>query len=158
MNIVKLRVAGDVNGDGQSDLIVSAKANPALTVYPKVFIYLGNSSSFPKINLDYEWAVTEPQARNPDSVGFRTFGNVVGSAGDINGDGYGDIFIADYRYDNIGGRSQSNVGYWGRAYIYFGGPPNINDQSGLGVNPTPQTADVSMWGDMLSGGFGESVG
>ena len=150
--------AGDVNGDGETDLIISAKATPPVnpTVDPKVFVYTGKAG-FGKIDLDYAWSIEEPQARNPDQALYRTFGFRVGSAGDINGDTYGDIFITDHRFDNVGGRNQYQVGNWGRVYIWFGGPPSAEDPSGLGLNPSPAKADILLKGEGRSGGFGESV-
>ena len=153
--------AGDVNGDGQTDLILSAKAKSLISgiLPPKVFVYLGKDpSSFARMDTAFSWAVEEPNPRNPVGPGFMTFGYKVGGAGDINGDGYGDIFITDYRYDTTGtNRSQTELGYWGRVYFWFGGPPSAGDPSGLGSNPTPGTADIKLNGDPISGGFGEAV-
>lgn len=144
-----LGYAGDVNNDGENDLIISARQTS--TVSPKVFVYLGKATGFAKMNLDYAWAVEEPSTRSPG-----TFGTSVGNAGDINNDGYSDIFIGDYRYDVIGGRSQTEVGWWGRGYIWFGGPSSAEDPSGLGADPTPPTADIILDGAPISGEFGRT--
>ena len=50
------------------------------------------------------------------------FGNSVATAGDVNGDGFGDVIIGAYNYDN--GESDE-----GRAYVYLG------SASGLGASP-----------------------
>jgi hypothetical protein len=152
--------AGDVNNDGNRDLVVSARRKDDTA--PKVFVYLGltEDDPFGPNTSDYVWAVEEPEQRilagqpNPE---FDTFGRSVGGAGDINGDGYGDIFIGDPRYDAKGqNRDQQEVGWWGRGLIWFGGPSTSGDPSGLGINPTPQTADIVLEGGNRSGEFGQT--
>lgn len=141
--------AGDLNGDGETDLIISAKGTPSID--PKVFVYLGKDE-FAKMNLDYAWAVEETdRARSPG-----TFGQAVGSAGDINADGIPDIAIGDPRFDVIGGRSQTELGFWGRVYVWFGGPPGPGDPTGLGANPTPADADLKLDASFISANFGAS--
>ena len=71
--------AGDVNGDGFTDIIVAHSAADAQTVY----LYLGNSTG-PRKSPDLTIDVVDllPQAAMR-----------VGAAGDVNGDGYADIYI-----------------------------------------------------------------
>ena len=141
--------AGDVNGDGETDLIISAKGTPSID--PKVFLYLGKDD-FAKMNLDYSWAVEQTDsARSPG-----TFGQAVGNGGDINADGYTDIVIGDPRFDVVGGRSQTELGFWGRVYVWFGGAPGAGDPTGLGANPTPTDADHKLDASGLSANFGAS--
>lgn len=45
---------------------------------------------------------------------------------------------------------KSDIGVW------FGGPPSTEDPSGLGLNPTPQVADIILDGEDISGEFGKS--
>ena len=151
--------AGDVNGDGATELLASSLATPSLTTSPKVFLYLGRTQEDPlfgKVNIAYAWAVEETRSRNPDSWSGRTFGQALASAGDINGDGYADIVIGDPRFDTYGGRTQAAVGYWGRAYVWYGGPSTPENPAGLRANPTPDTADLILEGGASSGGFGTS--
>lgn len=73
--------AGDVNGDGYSDVIVSAP-------YPfgNVYCYYGSSNGLPlSFSANYGNAPT------------LRFGSSIASAGDVNGDGYSDIVIGAYR-------------------------------------------------------------
>jgi hypothetical protein len=88
-----LASAGDVNGDGYGDLIVGAQgANTA-------YVYLGGPSGI----------ATSPLVT---LTGSGDFGWAVASAGDVNGDGYGDVVVASPEFS-------SNAG---AAYIYLGGP------------------------------------
>ncbi len=91
----------------------------------------------------YDWSV-----EGIEDVTSSYFGDVVGSAGDINGDGYGDIIITDPWYD---GGSPGGLGYWGKIHIWYGGPPSAQDPSGLGENETPQTADIIKGGGYADG-------
>jgi hypothetical protein len=142
--------AGDLNLDAETDLIISAKGTPSID--PKVFVYLGKSEGFAKMNLDYAWAVEETdRARSPG-----TFGQAVGSGGDINADGYPDIVIGDPRYDVLGGRSQTELGFWGRVYIWLGGPPGPGNPTGLGANQNPNDADLTLNASFTSANFGAS--
>jgi alpha-tubulin suppressor-like RCC1 family protein len=93
-----------------------------------------------------EWSVTGVQGDTSHA-----FGEEVGSAGDINGDGYGDIYVADPWHD---GRpwEPGHLGYWGRFYVWLGGDPGAGDPTGLGAGETPLTAD-----EIKSGGPGNGV-
>ena len=86
--------AGDVNADGYSDWIVGAD-NAS-----KAYLYFGGPSANNAADL----------ILYGQSAGYG-FGASVSSAGDLNRDGYSDIIIGEYRYNNL----------TGRAYVYFGG-------------------------------------
>jgi hypothetical protein len=110
--------AGDVNGDGASDVIVGSryadpfsKANAGAAV-----VLFGHSpaTTFGLIDLS---------SFASGSAGFRIFGDTagdessvsVGKAGDLNRDGYGDILVGAHLFDGAGGRTDS-----GAAYVIFG--------------------------------------
>ena len=90
--------AGDVNGDGYSDVIVGANQYSANT--GKSYIYFGG-----KIMDNTADVEMEGEALN------NYFGTSVSTAGDVNDDGFDDVIVGAYGYS-------SNTG---RAYIYFGG-------------------------------------
>ena len=129
--------AGDVNGDGHPEVLVCARR---WQVPPKIFLYLGTDD---RVNTEgtfvsYDWSVTNipyHMITYPQS----SWKPCVGSAGDINGDGYGDIYIGDASYNPSGPYGDGNEG---RVHIWYGGAPTISDPSGLGENQTPESADL----------------
>ena len=103
--------AGDVNGDGYTDLVVGA--NPAgRNDLGHVYLYLGTAAGLPATPT---FTLTNPAGQQTD------FGRL-SNAGDVNGDGYADLVVGD---DGFGGTT-------GRAYIYLGGP--------TGYSGAPQVA------------------
>lgn len=87
--------AGDVNGDGYSDLIVGSQADAA-------YLYYGGTSMDAGSDVDY---LSEKQS----------FGRVVAGVGDLNGDSYDDLVI---------GAPAVSVGMMtgaGQAYVFYGG-------------------------------------
>ncbi len=96
--------AGDVNGDGFSDVIIGSINNDAGGMDAgRAYVYFGAA------NMDNtaDWISTGEASEDQ-------FGSSVASVGDINGDGFGDIIVGAYQND-AGGTNA------GRAYIYYGG-------------------------------------
>jgi hypothetical protein len=122
--------AGDINGDGYADVIVSASYYSNVeTQEGKAFVYHGSSAGLSTIP---GWTAEGNQEH-------AYFGWSVSSAGDVNGDGYADVVIGARRYDN--------VEVWeGRAYVYHG--------SAAGLSPT---ADWTAESNQDYAHFGESV-
>ncbi len=107
--------AGDINGDGFDDLIVGAPfAEPnGITASGSSYVVFGKASG---------WATSLSLASLNGVTGFRIdgesvggySGNTVAMAGDVNGDGLGDLIVSSY-YASPGGRSQA-----GSSYVLFG--------------------------------------
>jgi hypothetical protein len=94
--------AGDVNGDSFDDLIIGAAFNDASGANAgAAYVYFGSSSG-PEIT--DSWS---PYGESADDY----FGSGVSRAGDVNGDGSGDILIGAYYNDD----TDTNAG---EAYVY----------------------------------------
>lgn len=126
--------AGDVNGDGFSDIIISAPNFGIRTTtgsIGQIHVYLGGAgglSGTPAWTMDGDQANAE-------------FGVAVGTAGDVNGDGFSDVIIGASGYTD-----DQLLPDKGRAFVYLGGP--------TGLSRTPAwTASGSRRGEQ----FGSSV-
>ncbi len=141
--------AGDVNGDGYSDVIVSSPGQFSSSP-GKVSVYLGSVDG---LGSSPEWTAEGPKAE--------AFGFAVGAA-DVNGDGYSDIIIGSPSFATPCTAIGINLG---RVYIWFGGPSSVGNESGLGPVGTPANADIVLSPPLVNsfcggggGGFGTVVG
>ncbi len=76
-----LASAGDVNGDGFGDVAIGKT-----TAAGSVFVLHGSADGIP----------LAPLGELPGLVGEALFGDSVAAAGDVNGDGYGDLVVGAY--------------------------------------------------------------
>ena len=102
-----------MNGDGFDDVVIGADAydNGQLSE-GRAYVYLGSASGLAP---SPAWAVESNQA-------VAIFGVSVDGAGDVNGDGFDDVIVGAYAYDN--GQTDE-----GRAFVYLG------SASGLATSP-----------------------
>jgi len=122
--------AGDVNGDGFSDVIVGAYLYDNGQIDEgRAFVYHGAAGG---LSLAPAWTAESDQAS-------AAFGWSIATAGDVNGDGFSDVIVGAYLFDN----GQSNEG---RAFVYHG--------SAAGLSPGPAWIAES---DQASAAFGYSV-
>lgn len=105
--------AGDVNGDSYRDILIGATGNNSST--GSAYIFFGGAAMDNISDLTF-------YGEFPND----NFGYSINTCGDVNGDGYSDVFIGASNYD-------SNTG---KVYVYFGGPgmDNVNDLSMTGEN------------------------
>ncbi|MFN0149649.1 MAG: FG-GAP-like repeat-containing protein [bacterium] len=102
--------AGDVNGDGYSDVIVGARAyDNGQSGEGRAFVYHGSATG---LSSTPNWIAESDQAS-------ASFGLSVATAGDVNGDGFSDVIVGAPFFD---GGQQSE----GRAYVYHGSPAGLN--------------------------------
>jgi len=114
--------AGDVNGDGYSDVIIGARQyDNGETDEGRAYLYHGSATG---LSTSSAWTAESNQSN-------AYFGSSVASAGDVNGDGYSDVIVGAYSYDN--GETDE-----GRAYVYYG-----NGGSGLSLIPAQRKSDNS---------------
>ncbi len=127
---VSVSTAGDVNGDGYSDVIVGARLyDNGETDEGIAFVYYGSASG---LSTTANWTAESNQ------VGAQ-FGYSVSTAGDVNGDGYSDVIVGANLYDN----GQTNEG---AVFVYYG------SASGLST-----TANWTAESDQVNAQFGFSV-
>ena len=121
--------AGDVDGDGVADFLISAPYGDTdvLSDTGKVFVYLGQQ--MPGFHPVPDKALHGEHENDQ-------FGWSAGTAGDVNGDGYADIIVGAPNYD---------VGR-GRVYVYHG--------SAGGIETTPS---FTATGELTLDYFGFSV-
>jgi hypothetical protein len=132
----------DVNGDGLPDLAVGAP--DAASNLGKAYVYLGSATGFS----------TTPQttltgAAIPESPNQGFFGTTVASAGDLNGDGFGDLVVGAMS----DGESDPLV------YVYFGGPAGISSPQIVLTDHGSGAFQASMAaaGDVNGDGFGDLI-
>jgi len=111
--------AGDVNGDGYSDVIIGAKTmNSGTAGEGKAFVYHGSATG---VDATVDWTFET-------NVSGENLGACVAGVGDCNGDGYSDVLILSSNWTN----GQTNEGRW----HYFRG-------SSTGLELTPGTVGES---------------
>ncbi|UCB57642.1 MAG: FG-GAP repeat protein [Candidatus Omnitrophota bacterium] len=108
--------AGDVNGDGYSDVIVGADNTDDNRAGSKAYIYFGGPSID---NL--------PDVTMADEDKYDHFGRFVASAGDVNGNGASEVIIGAHGADEKDGEKNINIG---KAYVYSFRfpPPKLNPE------------------------------
>lgn len=125
----------DVNGDGFADIMVGEWGNA------DVFVYHGGASGI---------SATPTPPTFPGPAGTSAFGTAVGSAGDVNGDGYGDAIVGD-----------NNVN---KAYVLLGSANGVSTSSVLTLSPPAAAGTASNFartvagvGDFDGDGYGDVV-
>ncbi len=137
--------AGDVNGDGYGDVIVGAYGyDSAYSDEGTAYVYLGSSSG---VATAAAWSAVPGQAS-------AAFGAAVASAGDVNGDGYGDVIVGAYNYDD----GSSNEG---AAFVYLGSSAGLATSAAWTAQPNQVSAhfgtSVAGAGDLNGDGYGDVI-
>jgi hypothetical protein len=144
--------AGDVNRDGFADVIVGA---PTFSFDPefephwgRVTVYHGSSNgpnAAPNTTLLGDFPALAPHR----------FGSGVAGAGDVNGDGYGDVIVGDQWWTG------EEVGFaQGKAWVFHGGPSGISNTPARTFQDCPHSfcdfgRDVAGAGDFDGDGFSD---
>lgn len=127
-----LASAGDVNGDGFADVIVSASAFDQHWIDEgAVFAYYGSRLGLPE---SPSWSAYGERSR-------AQFGASISPAGDVNGDGYADVIVGAPNF-----QSASPLQEEGAAYIFLGSSQGLEG-----------TACWATLGNQLAAHFGNAV-
>jgi hypothetical protein len=137
--------AGDVNGDGYSDVIVGAPDyGNGESFEGMAFVYRGSSSG---LSVSYDWTAES-------DLSSASFGSSVSSAGDVNGDGYSDVIVGAYGYDN----GETNEG---RVFVYHGSSSGLSDSADWSAESDQEWArfgfSVSGAGDVNGDGYSDVI-
>jgi MYXO-CTERM domain-containing protein len=137
--------AGDVNADGYGDVIVGAPSfDNGQTDEGRAFVYFGSASG---LSTAAAWTDESEQAGAQFSIS-------VASAGDVNGDGYGDVIVGAWFFDN-GQLSE------GRAFVYLGSPSGLSTASAWTAESDQEGAyfgtSVASAGDVNGDGYGDVI-
>jgi hypothetical protein len=130
--------AGDVNGDGYSDVIVSSLFyDNGQTDEGAAFVFLGSASGVADGNPASAHAQLESDQASAQ------WGFSVASAGDVNGDGYADVIVGANSFDN----GQTNEG---AAFVFLGAASGMADGN-------PANAHAQLESDQDFAFLGQSV-
>ena len=140
-----LGTAGDVNGDGCSDVIIGAKSyDNGQTDEGRAFLYLGSTAGLASLPA---WTAESNQAGS-------SFGYSVASAGDVNRDGYSDVIVGAPRHNN-------GLPIEGRVFVYLGSAGGLGSSAAWTANCSQEAAmfgySVSGAGDVDGDGFSDII-
>ena len=138
--------AGDVNGDGFADVIVGAWGwDGGENEEGAVFVFLGSATGIVGSN------PADAHAQIESNQAGARLGWSVSGAGDVNGDGFGDIVAGAYLYRSLlffEGWGELRVD--GTVLVFHGSPTGI-------VGTDPLSADARIEGNQISSFLGFSV-
>ncbi|MBL0272634.1 MAG: FG-GAP repeat protein [Chitinophagaceae bacterium] len=141
---VSVASAGDINGDGFSDVIVGSEKVSTNT--GAAYIFLGNATGLP----------SSPTSTLNGTIPGGYFGHSVACAGDVNGDGFSDVIIGAFQANSLKGSASLYLG----SALGLSSPPSISlngvangDQFGVSV---ASAGDVNGdgYGDVIIGAYG----
>ncbi len=120
--------AGDVNHDGFDDIIIGAPRFPGGQDFDgAVFVFHGSSTG---LGTNADWTAV------PDQSGS-LFGYAAAAAGDVNQDGYDDIIVGAYRYNENPEDGQNSIE--GAAFVYWGSPIRLQPTGWHAVGEKAET-------------------
>jgi hypothetical protein len=137
--------AGDVNGDGCSDIIVGAPLwNGGLDSEGKAFVYHSSGAS---LYLTPAWTKESDQAA-------AHFGCSVATAGDVNGDGYADVIVGAKWWNGA-------LANEGSAWVYYGSATGVHVapdwHAGGGQEYAEFGTSVATAGDVNGDGYADVI-
>jgi hypothetical protein len=149
--------AGDVNGDGFDDIVVGAPyANGVFGDDGQAYVFHGSENGVIEEGSECRLSGDPPCPVEVTITGqgqWYDLGLSVRAAGDVNGDGYGDILVGEPNY--------SVVVAEGRAYIFYGSPDGITLESQSTITGADENGGVGVSlsgvGDLNGDGFDDVI-
>lgn len=136
--------AGDVNGDGYDDVIIGAPNPTHGDMFGLAYAFYGSPTG---LSSTPDWVVKGAQA-----VGW--FGRTVRSAGDVNGDGYGDVVVGAPQWDD--GQMDE-----GKAWAYLGSPSGLSTTAAWTAESDQAGSWFGRWisraGDVNGDGYSDII-
>jgi len=122
-DITQINEAGDINGDGYTDLLIGTDDNDAYVIFGAAsFTGLGGMLDVTTLNGTNGFTIDVP-------VVSSSFGNSVSGIGDFNGDGYDDLIIDD--------------GLEGNSFLIYGQPSFTANFNVTALNGGPEGFQLS---------------
>lgn len=146
-----LACAGDINGDGYSDVIIGASQWSVSPGFDQgaAFIYHGGPNA---LGAAFNPAPVLTLFGTP-TVNDNNFGWSVACAGDVNGDGYSDVAIGAYR-DQIGVQTGEGV-----VRVFHGSAAGLSTTAAIALESNQNNAWMGRWvstaGDVNGDGYGD---
>ncbi len=140
-----LSTAGDVNGDGFDDVVIGANFyDNGQADEGAAFVYHGSAAGL-------EMA---PAWTGESNQGSAAYGTRASAAGDVNGDGFGDVIVGAVTYDN--GQTDE-----GRIYVHHGSVAGLSTVADWTVESNQDFANLgkaaASAGDVNADGFDDVI-
>ena len=140
-------LAGDVNGDGYSDIIVGESGyDTANDQAGRAYVYHGGASG-PSMTPDWtSWGDDQLQAQ---------FGYSVASAGDVDDNGFDDVIVSAHWFDTANSMA-------GKVYLFYGDPGGLSSAAGWTSSGEDQAfaqygQSVASAGDVDNDGYSDLI-
>ena len=139
--------AGDVNGDGYSDVVITASGyDGGQTNEGAAFVYYGGPTGL----------AAAPAWSGQGGQGYANYGYSASTAGDVNRDGYSDLIVGAPWYDNPGTLN-------GAGFVYHGSATGLSSTYDWMVTTTDVITDseigsaVAAAGDVDNDGYSDVI-
>ncbi len=144
---IAVATAGDLNGDGRSDVVVGAwqQTVGGLTQAGAAYVYYGTNAGISTVA-----SVTLTSGQQGAQLG-----NAVSTAGDVNGDGYSDLLVGARTWESNVVTEVSEGG----VFVYYGSSTGISTVANLILQPDHQDdnfgSNVACAGDINNDGYSD---